>query len=248
MKLWLFCGAFLTVFGMAPALAQTDEVDFAANVSRHVLLHELGHALIREFRLPVLGNEETMADAFATVAITQLMREDAPQIIGDRARSWLYEARETPLADQDLKGEHEPDARRAYRALCLLYGADPAEWSYVARWINLGEKRADDCSDTAPDIIESWSRILAPHQKEAEAKGQVIVQYGEAPNTALIQSSGVVEEVAKIMREFAWPNDIILHFDSCGREAAYWSRQERRILLCDEYFARFLRQANAMMN
>ena len=39
---------------------------FAENVLFHVVLHELAHGLVREFDLPILGNEETLADAFAT--------------------------------------------------------------------------------------------------------------------------------------------------------------------------------------
>jgi hypothetical protein len=31
---------------------------FAADVTLHVVLHELGHAVIRKFDLMVLGNEE----------------------------------------------------------------------------------------------------------------------------------------------------------------------------------------------
>jgi hypothetical protein len=55
--------------------------DYSLNVSRHVLLHQT-----REFDLPILGNGETMADAYATVVILQEMREDAAAILGDRAR------------------------------------------------------------------------------------------------------------------------------------------------------------------
>jgi len=47
-----------------------DLSDFSKNVVTHVLYHELAHALIREFDLPVLTNEEAMADSFATIAVT----------------------------------------------------------------------------------------------------------------------------------------------------------------------------------
>ena len=59
---------FLVLAGSsgAHAAAVDDEAyDFARNVTVAVVLHELGHALIREFDLPVLGNEVTVADAFA---------------------------------------------------------------------------------------------------------------------------------------------------------------------------------------
>ena len=37
---------------------------FGENVITNVTIHEFGHALIREFDLPVLGNEENIADSF----------------------------------------------------------------------------------------------------------------------------------------------------------------------------------------
>ena len=54
---------------------------------RHVLLHEMSPALIYEFKLPMLGNEEVMADTFANVVVSQTYRDDAVAIIKDRAGS-----------------------------------------------------------------------------------------------------------------------------------------------------------------
>jgi hypothetical protein len=229
--------------GLTAASAADPELEFATNVSRHVLLHELGHALIREFELPVLGNEEDMADTFATVHVTQAMRDDAVAILKDRARSWLYEGAQVRPEDYDLKGEHELDTRRAFRTICLLYGADPAEFAHVLDWIGLSEGDASDCSDIAPDVIAGWQRVLAPHTlPEGQQSPDVVVQYGEAPHTAAVRRSGLIEEIADIMRRYDWPRPVTLHFDSCGREGSSWSRTERKITLCDEYFARFLRQ------
>jgi hypothetical protein len=228
---------------LTAASASEAELEFAANVSRHVLLHELGHALIREFDLPVLGNEEDMADTFATVYVTQAMRDGAVAILKDRARSWLYEGAQVRPEDYDLEGEHELDTRRAFRTICLLYGADPAEFTEAAAWIGLSDGDAADCSDIAPDMIEGWQRVLAPHTLPGGMRSpNVIVQYGEAPHTAAVRRSGLVEEIAEVMRRYDWPRRVTLHFDSCGREGSSWSRTERKITLCDEYFARFVRQ------
>jgi len=230
------------VAGSSVTSAQDSQIDYSINVSRHVLFHEAAHALIREFDLPVLGNEETMADAFATVTIAEFMSDDAAAIIHDRVRSWLYEAEESPPVVDDLKGEHELDARRAYRTVCLLYGADPARWGEVINRIDMEEDDAADCSDTAPDIVESWSRVLAPH-RNGDVQGNVIIQYGDAEYTEIVDGAGLLDEVASFMEQFTWPRPVVLHFDSCGRERASWNREERRILICDEYFGRFVRQA-----
>jgi len=70
---------------------------------RDVLLHEMSHAQIYEFKLPMLGNEEVMADTFANVVVSQIYRDDAVAIIKDRAGSWLVEDAEVSPLDYDLK-------------------------------------------------------------------------------------------------------------------------------------------------
>ena len=229
--------------GGSAVTASDSSLEFALNVSRHVLLHEFGHAVIREFDLPVLGNEEDMADTFATVTITQAMRDDAVAILKDRARSWLYEGAQVRPEDYDLKGEHELDTRRAFRTICLLYGADPAEFPEVVDWIGLSEDDANDCSDTAPDMIEGWESVLAPHRlAEGELSDNITVQYGEASHAPVIRQSGLLEEIAGEMRRYDWPHPVVLQFESCGHEGSSWSRTERKVLMCDEYFDRFVRQ------
>ncbi len=219
---------------------------FAANVTRHVLMHELGHAVFREFNIPILANEETMADSFATTMITQHRRDDAVAIVTARVRSWIYEDAEVSPADYDMKGEHDLDIRRAYQAACLLYGADPAEWAEELGWIGFSERDAADCSDTAPDQIDGWSAVTAEHRlPDGEISDNVEVVYEDSPLTAAFRGSGVMEEVAAFARRFDWPETIRLQFSRCDRGAS-WSRSKRRIRLCDAYLARFVRQGRAL--
>ena len=85
-------GLAICLFITYPSIADEPETEltrFAENVTLHVVLHELGHGLIREFDLPILGNEETMADAFATFYLTHYMPERAKAIIEARTRSLL---------------------------------------------------------------------------------------------------------------------------------------------------------------
>ncbi|MEM9704320.1 MAG: DUF4344 domain-containing metallopeptidase, partial [Planctomycetota bacterium] len=53
-------------------------LQFAENVLLHTTLQEMGHALVREFDLPVLGNEETLADAFATYYVVTYLPDRGP--------------------------------------------------------------------------------------------------------------------------------------------------------------------------
>ncbi|WP_419906634.1 DUF4344 domain-containing metallopeptidase [Hoeflea sp.] len=216
--------------------------DFVKNVTTHVLLHEVGHAIIREFELPVLGNEESMADSFATNYISQHMRENAPTIIMDRARSWMFEDSEKTPSEYDLKGEHDLDIRRAYRSLCLLYGADPAEWPVVAEWAGFSEHDANECTDIAPQQIASWDKVLEAISLDGPfLSNNVDMVLGDSFLTPAVASSGILDRIGGIMRGFKWPSQVTLHFDSCDAGAS-WNRFKRRILICDSYVSRFVQQ------
>jgi len=220
----------------------TELSPFVKNVTTHVLLHEIGHALIREFNLPVLANEENMADSFATNYITQYLRDNAVEIITHRAQSWFIEDQEVNPINYDLKGEHELDKRRAYASLCLLYGADPAQWRSDIAWANFSKRDLADCSDTAPQQIESWKSTLLPFvAKITKNPNSVIIIYGEGPYKKVMRDSEILERIAVEANRFTWPETVTLHFDHCDGSAS-WQRKSRTIRLCDNYIKRFIQQ------
>ena len=233
----------LAVFLLTAPLSMKAEArisEFAENVTTHLLMHELAHALIREFDLPVLGNEENIADSFATLFIEQTMPDRAEAIIKDRTRFWLAEAR--ARGEINLKGEHAPDARRAYRAACWLYGADPEAFPSLPSWAGLSDQDAYGCADAAPELLRSWRRVLRPNMMpDGMTSSEFRVVYEDGPMTAMVEEHGLLEEVGDIIGRFDWHSLITLHFDRCDK-GAYWRRNGRTIVLCDEYFMHIMLQ------
>ena len=228
--------AFLLSVLTASAAAE-DLPAHAVDVARHVVLHELAHGLIRELGLPLTGNEEVAADAFATLVLPRIYEDGAARIVtayaARQARDHVARGIDPPWS------EHPPDLWRAYRAACLLYGADPARFAGIADWAELEEDTRAGCSDTAPDQQAGWERLLAPHMRaEGEPSPNVEVIHGDGPMRDAMVASGLMEEIGDVARAFDWPAPIVLHFDHCDGTAS-WSRTERRVLLCDAYVARF---------
>ncbi|MFQ6547322.1 DUF4344 domain-containing metallopeptidase [Aestuariibius sp. 2305UL40-4] len=224
----------------APAAAETEVTPFVENVVIHVVMHEMAHALIREFDLPVLGNEEVIADAFATLAVAEIWPDRAADIVMARAASLWLEGEQS--GEADLWGEHPPDTRRAFRAACLLYGSDPGRFGEIAQLVDMPRDAAEDCAEAAPEIARSWRRIVAPYRMpEGRLSTEFRLIYEDGPLTAEMQESGVLAELAVVFRNVDWHSQITLRFANCDG-AAEWSRNGRTITLCDSYVERFAMQ------
>lgn len=213
---------------------------FAKNVITHVLIHELAHALIREFDLPVLGNEENMADSFATLYIVQTMPDKAEEIIHDRARSWILEA--SVEGNHNFLSEHAPKEMRAYQAICLLFGLDPKKYRKLPSWGIFSENDLRNCYDFAPEIARGWRRVLDQYTLPNDVPTREFrIIYGEGPMKEDMMKSGFLEEIGDIISRFDWHSRITLHFDHCDSDS-WWSRSRRTIFLCDGYVSRFIEQ------
>ncbi len=220
---------------------------FSLNVTQYVLAHEMAHALIRELDIPVLANEEAMADSFATIWIASTKGENGPAIIMDRVKSWLMEDSEVSREDYDFRGEHLLDIRRAYQAACLLFGANPAGHLEHVEWLEFSQDDLDDCSDTAPDQARGWGRVLEQYLlADNEVSDKVtLVEADDVERSALDGLSGVLASAHSDLRRFDWPNPITLQIENCPG-TAFWRRTSRTITLCVSYVHRFYRQGKGL--
>ncbi|MDX2118873.1 MAG: DUF4344 domain-containing metallopeptidase [Planctomycetota bacterium] len=216
---------------------------FAADVTLHVVLHELGHAVIREFDLMVLGNEETMADAFATHMLTEHFPERAHAAIAARVTSLMIEADEVPRDKWTVRGEHDNDARRAYQIAALAIAADHRKYASIAKLVGMSEREISNAKDYGADIHRAWRRTLAPlmmppDKRSSEARiraddtTQAFVDAGEPSLMSTIESA---------IKRIDWHSQVTVDFVG-GNGGAAWNRSSRTIKVNGEYLRRFIAQ------
>ncbi len=128
-----------------------------------VLLHEIGHVLVHDYQLPVLGGEEVVADTFAAASI-RLVGDD---LAGDLPAAVLsYADFLAGVGDQqgtrvDLFDDHLPASVRADRLRCLVYGNNPGDVaaSTVPPYVD-----QPYCAADFAEAHESWVSVLSRYQ------------------------------------------------------------------------------------
>lgn len=224
---------------------ETAVSTFAKNVTLNVVLHEIGHALIREFDIPVLANEETTADAFANYYLTTYMPDRAAEILTARVTSLMVEAGEETRID--WSGEHDHDARRAYQIAALAIAADRVRYKPVAAVVNMSEDDIKDAADYGAEILRSWRRQLTSLSLPNGVTSREARVVYDAKNEFLrrLCDDGLARDVEAILKRFDWHSQVTVTFVE-GEGKAGWSRSSRTVTVHSKYVRRFIEQGRRL--
>ncbi len=146
-----------------------DEVVW--NATTFILFHELGHALIDIYDLPMVGKEEDTVDNFSAYFLTTTGEDADTQAVLDGA--WAFRTMsEESEKDQEVKdlplwGVHSLDSQRFYNIACMVYGSagDSKKYRYLVKKGYLPADRADGCIDEYEKVARSWDKLLEPWLK-----------------------------------------------------------------------------------
>lgn len=249
----LYLWASPTLAGAAPvdkmAAAEEKRVEFVLGNVTFTLFHEIGHALVSELELPVLGREEDAVDRFATYLLTPEGGEDEDSdpstILVDAINGWFLSSAQTELDDIQWWDEHGPDRQRAYQIACLLYGADPDKFKKMADEIKLPKARRETCPGEHESNEASWLKVVEPHVlPDGEKPVAIKVSYASPgayrAERDLLKESGIVEAVAgEVGETLRLPRPIRIKMMSCGEANAFWDSDKAEIQLCYELVREF---------
>lgn len=200
----------------------------------HVVAHEIGHAMLREFDLPVLGPEEDIADDFATIFVYQVMPDRAEAIVAARARQNMADG-----GDAVMFGEYRSDDQRAGRSVCVLYAQDPSRFERLAQQFGLEGDEASACRDFGTEVARSWRRVIDAYKLPEGARvNEAGLRLSDAPLAQAFGASGARDEAFALLSYIDWHSRVTLTIEECDGSAG-WSRNGRRIRICDSYIRRF---------
>ncbi len=148
--------------GMKPDDA--DKKMFAA--VRFAFLHEVGHALIYNYNLPVVGNEEDGADRCSSYINIEELGDDGVKAVLAAADAFRIESKQSAATKRDMADEHLLQEQRFYNSLCMIYGSNPAKYEYFVKDGYLPKERAVRCPGEYQRTVDSWINLLQPWRKD----------------------------------------------------------------------------------
>jgi hypothetical protein len=224
-----------------------ERVEFVTGNVLFALVHEVGHMLIAEMGLPVLGREEDAADAFATITGLKMGDAFSTRVLIASARGWFLSDRRNQKENIQMAfyDEHGLDRQRAYNIVCLMVGSDPEKFDRLAEMTQLPPERRDTCQGDYSNASWSWNKALEPHlRKEGQSKTPISVSYEDSEEFELFargfKNIRILEEVAEhLSNRYVWRRPIGLEMAACGEPAARWDLSLQKITVCYELAADF---------
>jgi hypothetical protein len=224
-----------------------DRIEFVAGNVIFATLHEVGHMLIAEMGLPVLGREEDAADAFAALTGLRLGGSFSDTTLTDSALGWFMSDRRNQA--QKIKtvfyDEHGLDKQRAYNIVCLMVGGKPDKFAKLAEMTKMPADRQLGCQGDFSNASWSWNTVLAPHlRKPDQPKTTIETNYLPTQKNGIYErgfrSIRLLETLSEHLADrFVWRRPVRLEMMDCDEPSARWDLDQVRIYVCYELASDF---------
>ena len=145
--------------------AEQKAYDKMFDAVQFVFLHEIGHALIDAYKLPVMGNEEDAADRCSAFINLKELGDEGVRSVLAASDAFAAEAKNTAPNERNPADEHLLQEQRFYNTLCLAYGSNPAKYEYLVSEGYLPKDRAVRCPNEYQRTVESWVKLLEEWRK-----------------------------------------------------------------------------------
>lgn len=169
----IMCYEFIDSLRNDMSLFETQEEGTYAitSIFLFTFYHELGHALIDLYDLPVIGKEEDAADHISTLILQALpLSEDEPLANDDiilYAAKWfqIKGSHATSIDSLPFWDEHSFDKQRFYSLVCMVYGSNPEHYQVLVDYDVLPSERQQECIVEYSKISRNMNILLEPYIK-----------------------------------------------------------------------------------
>lgn len=165
----LIPGGFVTLLRNAMGSLAADIPGLSGDAAtakaiEFIALHEVGHAFVHQFRLPVTGREEDAVDGFAAFTTVGSPSFGTASAFSAALFFAALAASRGELAP-DYADVHSTPEQRAYQFLCWIYGSSPRRFGALVGGDGLPRDRAAGCPAEWRQNRYAWATLLKPFRK-----------------------------------------------------------------------------------
>ncbi|MDO5658004.1 MAG: DUF4344 domain-containing metallopeptidase [Paracoccus sp. (in: a-proteobacteria)] len=225
--------ALLAAPAMAAPPAAEERLDFIKANTLWIFYHELGHAIIDQMELPVLGKEEDAADQLAILLSDTVWDDQTSALISTHVAAAFRAADATATEPFPWWEEHAADLQRYFSVACLYYGGDPDGRAELPERAGLPPERAELCIAERALMEASWGGFLAEME---DLPGGYAPQFADESDGAAPQIAALLAgELAEMSQVIRFPEPLRVLFAPCGEENAFYDPDLSEIQICTEY-------------
>jgi hypothetical protein len=221
-------------------------VEFIIGNTLFVLAHEMGHGVINEMNMPVLGREEDAADSFAITTAIKMNTRFSERVLEEQVKGLLFSTKQAKKEGDKpaFYDEHGLDPQRAYTVVCSMVGSNPEKYKQLAKDTKLPEERQKSCKYEWDNVEWSWDEMLKTHRRAPDQpKVNITITYEDnktyAVQEKILRDMGLFETLASYLADrYAWPKPFTIEAKECGMANARWSH--RVLTLCYELAREFI--------
>jgi len=133
---------------------------------RFAFLHEVGHALIYNYKLPIAANEEDAADRCSSYINIEELGDDGVRAVLAASDAFRIESKQKSSSKRDYSDEHLLQEQRFYNSLCMIYGSNAEKYEYFVKDGYLPKERAVRCPTEYQRTVDGWVNLLEPWRKK----------------------------------------------------------------------------------
>ena len=134
------------------------------NLIDFVIYHELGHAVIDLYNLPIPAAQEDMADSLSSYVLLKFLKGDVGiDSIRNAAWGFLLSSSVSSLDNADFADEHSLNIQRFHNLACFAYGSNPSSNRDLVSDGLLTKDRSKKCTDEYKKLVSSWDKLLVDH-------------------------------------------------------------------------------------
>lgn len=132
-----------------------------------IVVHELGHAVIDIYDLPLLGPSEDTADALANILLISEGEDGVNSIL---SASDFFEILDKGVSSDEIVSiasydTHGLNVQRWTDMLCFIFGSDTSEYEWLVERGYLHPDKAVYCEKIFEDNFDGWAEQLKPYVK-----------------------------------------------------------------------------------